>query len=151
MAAGDVRVRFAPSPTGFLHLGGARTALFNWLFAQSKGGTFILRIEAIDQERSTEASVQTILGGLKWLEITWEEGPFFQSRSVDAHRALARRLLQEGTAYHCFCTTAQLEERRAAAGGDGAAWKYDRRCLRAYFQRSEEHTSELPSLTHLVC
>src|SRR6266705_6122460 len=125
-----VRVRFAPSPTGFLHVGGARTALFNWLFARKSGGTFILRIEDTDQERSTEASVATILDGLEWLRIGWDEGPFFQSRNLEAHRALALRFLQEKSAYHCFCTTAELEARRAAAEKDGVAWKYDRLCLR---------------------
>src|SRR6059036_2971688 len=120
------RVRFAPSPTGYLHVGGARTALFNWLFARRHGGTFILRIEDTDQERSTEETVRTILEGLNWLGIPWDEGPYFQSRNVEAHRALARRLLQENSAYHCFCTTADLEARRAAAEKDGLAWKYDR-------------------------
>ena len=84
-----VRVRFAPSPTGFLHVGGARTALFNWLFAKRHGGTFILRIEDTDTERSTDESVRTILEGLEWLRIAWDEGPHFQSRSVEAHRRLA--------------------------------------------------------------
>ena len=125
-----VRVRFAPSPTGFLHVGGARTALFNWLFARGSGGTFILRIEDTDLERSTEASVRTILDGLEWLGIAWDEGPYYQSRFVEAHRALARRLLEEGRAYPCFCTPAELEERRAASEKEGVAWKYDRRCLR---------------------
>jgi glutamyl-tRNA synthetase len=125
-----VRVRFAPSPTGFLHVGGARTALFNWLLARQSRGTFILRIEDTDQERSTEASVRTILDGLGWLGIDWDEGPFFQSRNVEAHRALALRFLEEKTAYRCFCTTAELETRKAAAEADGIAWKYDRLCLR---------------------
>src|SRR5262245_48308249 len=125
-----VRVRFAPSPTGFLHVGGARTALFNWLFVRREGGTFILRIEDTDQERSTEESVRTILDGLEWLGITWDEGPLFQSRSIEEHRALALRLLAEGKAYRCFCTTAELEARRTAAEQGGVAWKYDRLCLR---------------------
>jgi glutamyl-tRNA synthetase len=124
-----VRVRFAPSPTGFLHVGGARTALFNWLFARSSGGTFILRIEDTDQERSTEESVRTILEGLNWLGITWDEGPFFQSRDVEAHRALALRFLEAKKAYRCFCPAAELDARRAAAG-TSVAWKYDRLCLR---------------------
>ncbi len=125
-----VRVRFAPSPTGFLHVGGARTALFNWLFARQSQGTFILRIEDTDQERSTDASVKTILDGLDWLGITWDEGPFFQSRDVEAHRLLALRFLEEQSAYRCFCTPTELEARRAAAEQDGIAWKYDRLCLR---------------------
>jgi glutamyl-tRNA synthetase len=122
------RVRFAPSPTGFLHVGGARTALFNWLFARRNGGRFILRIEDTDQERSTEASVRTILEGLEWLEIDWDEGPFFQSRGVDEHRAFASRLEAAGHAYRCFCSPQALEERRRAFGEVGV-WKYDRLCL----------------------
>ncbi len=125
-----VRVRFAPSPTGFLHVGGARTALFNWLFARHHGGVFVLRIEDTDLTRSTEESVQTILDGLAWLEITWDEGPFFQSREVEAHRAVAKRLVAEGKAYPCFCSPEDLDRKRQAAGADGAAWKYDRTCLR---------------------
>src|SRR5439155_21711282 len=108
-APAGVRVRFAPSPTGFLHVGGARTALFNWLFARASRGAFILRIEDTDRERSTEASVRTILDGLEWLGIGWDEGPFFQSRNLEAHRALALRFLEEKNAYHCFCTAAEPE------------------------------------------
>ena len=124
-----VRVRFAPSPTGFLHVGGARTALFNWLFARRQGGVFILRIEDTDTERSTEESVRTILEGLGWLSITWDEGPFFQSRALETHRALALRLLEQGKAYRCFCAPADLDARRKAAEAAGAPWKYDRACL----------------------
>ena len=127
--AGVVRVRFAPSPTGFLHVGGARTALFNWLFARRHDGAFILRIEDTDLERSTEESVRTILEGLSWLGITWDEGPQFQSGSVEEHRALALRLLGEGKAYRCFCTAEELDARRSKAAAGGAAWKYDRSCL----------------------
>jgi glutamyl-tRNA synthetase len=111
-------------------VGGARTALFNWLFARRQGGTFVLRIEDTDLERSTEASVRTIFEGLGWLGITWDEGPFFQSRGVEAHRDLARRLLREGKAYHCFCAAEELDRKRAAAERQGTAWKYDRTCLR---------------------
>jgi glutamyl-tRNA synthetase len=125
-----VRVRFAPSPTGFLHVGGARTALFNWLFARRHGGTFILRIEDTDLARSTEESVRTILDGLGWLGIDWDEGPFFQSRNLEAHRTLAHRLLEAGKAYRCFCGAADLEAKRKAAEAEGTAWKYDRTCLR---------------------
>lgn len=127
--SGGVRVRFAPSPTGFLHVGGARTALFNWLFVRRQGGTFILRIEDTDTERSTEASVRTILEGLDWLQITWDEGPFFQSRNLEAHRALALRFLEQGKAYRCFCAAADLDAKRKAAEAAGVAWKYDRACL----------------------
>jgi glutamyl-tRNA synthetase len=124
-----VRVRFAPSPTGFLHVGGARTALFNWLFARRQGGTFVLRIEDTDTERSTEESVRTILEGLGWLSITWDEGPFFQSRNLETHRALALRLLEQGKGYFCFCAPADLDARRKAAEAAGLPWKYDRACL----------------------
>lgn len=125
-----VRVRFAPSPTGYLHVGGARTALFNWLFARRHGGTMILRIEDTDLERSTEASTRTILEGLEWLGITWDEGPFYQSREGAAHRALARRFLEAGKAYQCFCPAEELDRKRREAEAGGAAWKYDRTCLR---------------------
>jgi glutamyl-tRNA synthetase len=126
---GGVRVRFAPSPTGFLHVGGARTALFNWLFARRHAGAFILRIEDTDTERSTEESVRTILEGLAWLSIGWDEGPFFQSRNLETHRALALRLLEQGKGYLCFCSPADLDARRKAAEAAGLPWKYDRACL----------------------
>ncbi len=124
-----VRVRFAPSPTGFLHVGGGRTALFNWLFARRHGGTFVLRIEDTDAQRSTEESVRTILEGLAWLEITWDEGPHFQARGLLRHQALARRLLDEGKAYRCFCGTEEIDRRRQAVEKAGGTWKYDRACL----------------------
>ena len=112
-----VRVRFAPSPTGYLHVGGARTALFNWLYARKTGGTFILRIEDTDKERSTEAHTQVILDGMRWLGLTWDEGPFFQGEYAARHRADAERLLAEGKAYRCFCTAADLDAQRKAAAG----------------------------------
>src|SRR6187549_3852073 len=111
------RVRFAPSPTGYLHVGGARTALFNWLFAKKTGGAFILRIEDTDAERSTEAHTQVILDGLAWLGLTWDEGPVFQGAEVERHRANADRLLAEGLAYRCFCTREELEAQRKSAPG----------------------------------
>jgi glutamyl-tRNA synthetase len=129
LPGGPPRVRFAPSPTGFLHVGGGRTALFNWLFARRHGGVMILRIEDTDLERSTEASVRTILEGLEWLGLAWDEGPHFQSRGLDTHRALAHRLESEGKAYPCFCPVAEIEARRRAAEKGGGAWKYDRVCL----------------------
>jgi glutamyl-tRNA synthetase len=110
-------------------VGNARTALFNWLFARQQGATFILRIEDTDLERSTDASVRTILEGLEWLGLGWDEGPFFQSRGVDGHRALAARLESEGKAYPCFCPVEEIEARRRAAEAGGGAWKYDRACL----------------------
>jgi glutamyl-tRNA synthetase len=124
------RVRFAPSPTGYLHVGGARTALFNWLYARHTRGTMVLRIEDTDRERSTESHTKVILDGLTWLGIGWDEGPFFQWEYGPRHRADAERLLAEGKAYRCFCTRAELDAQRAAAEAAGTAFRYDRRCLR---------------------
>ena len=124
------RVRFAPSPTGYLHVGGARTALFNWLFARHTGGTLVLRIEDTDRERSTESHTRVILDGLGWLGISWDEGPFFQGAYGDRHRADAERLLQEGKAYRCFCTREELDSQRARTEAGGQAFRYDGRCGR---------------------
>jgi len=124
-----IRVRFAPSPTGYLHVGGARTALFNWLLARKTDGVFVLRIEDTDKQRSTEAHTQVILQGLTWLGLDWDEGPFFQGTFAERHRDDALRLLDAGYAYRCFCTTAALDGQRAAAARAGTAFRYDRRCL----------------------
>jgi glutamyl-tRNA synthetase len=124
------RVRFAPSPTGYLHVGGARTALFNWLYARHTGGTMVLRIEDTDRERSTEGHTRVILDGLGWLGITWDEGPFFQGEYGARHRADAERLLAEGKAYRCFCTREELDAQRARAEAAGGGFRYDRRCFR---------------------
>ncbi len=122
------RVRFAPSPTGYLHVGGARTALFNWLFARHFGGTLILRIEDTDFERSSEAMVEGILEGMRWLGIDWDEGPFYQSQRLPLYQATAAKLLASGHAYPCFCTKEELEARRAEATAAGRPPMYDRRC-----------------------
>jgi glutamyl-tRNA synthetase len=122
------RVRFAPSPTGYLHVGGARTALFNWLYAQHTGGTHVLRIEDTDRERSTEEHTKVILDGLRWLGVTWDEGPFFQGEYAARHQADAERLLAEGKAYRCFCTREELDAQRAQAEAAGVGFRYDRRC-----------------------
>jgi glutamyl-tRNA synthetase len=124
MPVSSPRVRFAPSPTGYLHVGGARTALFNWLFARHCGGTFILRIEDTDFERSSEAMVEGILEGMRWLGLDWDEGPFFQSQRLPLYQATAQKLIDSGHAYYCFCTKEELEARRA----EGTAAMYDRRC-----------------------
>jgi glutamyl-tRNA synthetase len=124
------RVRFAPSPTGYLHVGGARTALFNWLYARHAGGTMVLRIEDTDRERSTEGHTRVILDGLGWLGITWDEGPFFQGEYGPRHRADAERLLAEGKAYRCFCTREELDAQRARTAVAGGGFRYDRRCYR---------------------
>ena len=133
----DLRVRFAPSPTGYLHVGGARTALFNWLYARRHGGVFVLRIEDTDTERSSADMVTGILDGLRWLGLDWDEGPivggphapYFQSERLPRYRAAAARLLDEGRAYYCFCTADRLREEREKAEARGEAWQYDRACL----------------------
>src|SRR5271165_654452 len=113
------RVRFAPSPTGYLHVGGARTALFNWLFARHFGGTLVLRIEDTDLERSTPEMVEGILDGLRWLGIDWDEGPYFQTNRMELYRAAAQRLVEAGAAYYCFCTKEEIEQRRVQAQAKG--------------------------------
>ena len=123
-----VVTRFAPSPTGYLHIGGARTALFNWLYSRNRGGKFILRIEDTDQERSTPEAVQAILEGMTWLGITWDEGPFFQMERVELYRREAERLLREGKAYRCVCTKEELDARREAMKARGEKPRYDGRC-----------------------
>ena len=122
------RVRFAPSPTGYLHVGGARTALFNWLFARHTGGTLILRIEDTDFERSSTEMVTGILEGMRWLGMDWDEGPFYQSQRLELYKATADKLMQSGHAYYCFCTKEELEQRRGAASAAGQTPRYDGRC-----------------------
>ena len=122
------RVRFAPSPTGYLHVGGARTALFNWLFARHTGGTLILRIEDTDVDRSSETMVEGILEGMSWLGLNWDEGPFFQSQRLDLYKATAARMVASGHAYPCFCTKDELEQLRQQAAAAGRPAMYDRRC-----------------------
>ncbi len=124
----DVRVRFAPSPTGYLHIGGVRTALFNWLFARHEGGTFILRIEDTDRERSTEEAIEIIQTGLKWVGLDWDEGPFRQTDRLDLYRKKAMELLDHGHAYWCICTPEELEARRKEAQAKGENLKYNGRC-----------------------
>jgi glutamyl-tRNA synthetase len=124
----SVRTRFAPSPTGYLHIGGARTALFSWLYARRHGGRFVLRIEDTDRDRSTPESIQAILDGLRWLDLAWDEGPFFQSERDAVHRSAAESLLAAGHAYRCWCTAEQLDARRQAALAAGRRPAYDRTC-----------------------
>ena len=132
------RVRFAPSPTGYLHVGGARTALFNWLYARRHGGVFVLRIEDTDVERSSAEMVEGILDGLRWLGLDWDEGPriggpygpYVQSGRLESYRAMAERLVAGSHAYYCYCTTEELKERRQAAEQAVGGWKYDRKCCR---------------------
>jgi glutamyl-tRNA synthetase len=126
--ATSVRVRFAPSPTGFLHVGGARTALFNWLWSRHTGGTFVLRIEDTDAERSTEEMIREILEGLEWLGIDWDEGPYFQSERGERHREAAGRLVEDRKAYPCFCTVAELAAERESAIARKESYVYSGRC-----------------------
>ncbi|MFZ3090370.1 MAG: glutamate--tRNA ligase [Nitrospirota bacterium] len=123
-----VRVRFAPSPTGYLHIGGVRTALFNYLFARNNKGKLILRIEDTDRSRSTEDSITAIIEGMKWLGLDWDEGPFRQTERLDIYREYAEKLLSEGKAYYCYCAPEELEQRRKEALAKGAVPKYDGRC-----------------------
>ncbi|RJO66693.1 MAG: glutamate--tRNA ligase [Myxococcales bacterium] len=131
----QVRVRFAPSPTGHLHIGSVRTALYNWLFARRYGGAFILRIEDTDRERSTEAYTEAILEAMRWMGLDWDEGPdiggphapYFQTQRFDIYRAHVERLLAEGKAYRCYATTEELEALREAAQKRGEVYQYDRR------------------------
>jgi glutamyl-tRNA synthetase len=123
-----IRVRFAPSPTGHLHLGGARTALFNYLFARHNKGTFILRIEDTDRTRSTEEYIEAIIEGMKWLGLNWDEGPYRQIDRFNIYKDYADKLLREGKAYYCYCSPEELEKRRQEALVQGRTPKYDGRC-----------------------
>lgn len=134
----EVRVRFAPSPTGHLHIGGARTALFNWLFARHHSGRFILRIEDTDTTRSTEEYIGAIIQGMKWLKLDWDEGPFRQTDRFDIYRSYAEKLLLEGKAYRCYCSAEELEQRRQEASAQGKPPKYNGRC------RDAEHHPDKP-------
>ena len=125
-----VKTRFAPSPTGDLHIGGARTALFNWLLARHERGIFILRIEDTDVARSTQESIQVILDAMAWLGMDWDEGPFYQTQRISSYQDAAEKLLREGKAYRCYCTPEELETKREAALKAGIKPKYDRACLR---------------------
>ncbi|MBI5049447.1 MAG: glutamate--tRNA ligase [Nitrospirae bacterium] len=124
----NVRVRFAPSPTGHLHIGGVRTALFNYLFARHYKGTFILRIEDTDRSRSTEEFIEAILDSMKWLGLDWDEGPFRKTDRIDIYRNYADKLIKEGKAYYCYCSPEELEARRKEAMAQGKSPRYDGRC-----------------------
>ncbi len=140
------RVRFAPSPTGYLHVGGARTALFNLLYARRHGGTFVLRIEDTDVERSSADMVTGILEGMRWLGLNWDEGPetdgphapYFQSQRLDRYRAAAQSLVDAGHAYYCYCSAERLKDERSRAEQRGEAWQYDRTCLALSADRVRE-------------
>lgn len=124
----SVRSRFAPSPTGYLHVGGARTALFSWLYARQQAGQFVLRIEDTDRERSTDASVQAIFAGMEWLGLTWDEGPFYQTQRFDRYREVIQQLLDSGHAYYCYCSRERLDTLREQQEAQGLKPRYDGRC-----------------------
>src|SRR5580692_9432289 len=123
-----VVTRFAPSPTGMLHIGGVRTALFSWLYARHHDGKFILRVEDTDRERSTDAAVQVILDGMRWLELNADEGPYFQTKRYERYRAVIAQMLQQGKAYHCYCTKEELEQMREQQLARKEKPRYDGRC-----------------------
>ena len=138
----EVRLRFAPSPTGYLHVGGARTALFNWLLARKEHGKFILRIEDTDVARSTQESVDAILEGMSWLGLDWDEGPFYQSDNFPVYREYVEKLLAAGKAYKCYCTAEELEAKREKALAAGNKPKYDGTCRRL--------TADIPGKPYVV-
>jgi glutamyl-tRNA synthetase len=126
-ASTPVRTRFAPSPTGFLHIGGARTALFSWAYAKRHGGQFILRIEDTDQERSTQAAIDAILDGMRWLDLSWDEGPFFQMERLPRYQEVANQLIAAGHAYWCYASKEELDEMREAQRARNEKPRYDGR------------------------
>ena len=132
------RVRFAPSPTGYLHVGGARTALFNWLYARGQGGTFVLRIEDTDRERSSDEMTQAILDGMAWLGLEWDEGPYHQADGFDRHSADVDRLLERELAYRCFCTPEELAAKREELKNE---YRYDRACYHVHAEESDRRAA----------
>jgi glutamyl-tRNA synthetase len=125
--ASTVRTRFAPSPTGYLHIGGARTALFSWAYARRHGGQFILRIEDTDVARSTPEAVQAILDGMSWLDLNWDEGPFYQMQRMDRYKAVIQEMLAAGSAYPCYMPPEELDALREAQRARGEKPRYDGR------------------------
>ncbi|MGB7054427.1 MAG: glutamate--tRNA ligase, partial [bacterium] len=147
----EVRVRMAPSPTGFLHVGSAHTALYNWLFARHNKGKFILRVEDTDIARSSEEMVRVILDGLKWLGIGWDEGPYYQSKRFDIYRKYVQQLLDKGMAYYCYCNPGDLEHEKKAAYKRKEDWQYDRRCLHlSEKEREEKEKNKIPKVVRFL-
>ncbi|MFL5260935.1 MAG: glutamate--tRNA ligase [Anaeromyxobacteraceae bacterium] len=147
MTTDKPRLRFAPSPTGYLHIGGARTALFNWLWARRTGGRFVLRIEDTDRDRSTQAAVDAILDAMRWLGMDWDEGPdnggpnapYFQTQRLDVYRAYAERLIREGKAFACYCTREELDAGRKQAEAAKVQFRYPGTCREKPYDRSKPH------------
>ena len=139
----SVRTRFAPSPTGYLHIGGVRTALFNWLYARHCGGTFILRIEDTDKERSTNESVQAILEGMAWMGLDYDEGPIYQSDRPERYKEVIDQLLDAGQAYRCYCTREELDQVREEQRAQGIKPRYNRHCR-------DQHNPERPDVESVI-
>jgi len=145
-----IRVRFAPSPTGYLHIGGARTALFNWLYARHYNGTFVLRIEDTDQVRSTEEAVNVILEGMKWLDLDWDEGPgkggeygpYYQMKRLHIYQEYTEKLLKDKKAYHCYCTREELAKSREKQARENKSLKYDRHCFNLSEEEKKRYEAE---------
>jgi glutamyl-tRNA synthetase len=144
----EIRLRFPPSPTGYLHIGGARTAIYNWLYARKNNGKLILRIEDTDVERSTKESIDGIIDGLNWLGITWDEGPYFQSDHIQEHIATAQTLIATGHAYKCFCAKEELDAKRQGAVSNKITYQYDRTCLN--LSPEEITRKEAQNIPHVI-
>ncbi len=147
----EVRVRMAPSPTGFFHVGSARTALYNWLFTQHNKGKFILRIEDTDVERSSEDMIKVVLEGMAWLGMGQYEGPYYQSKRMDIYKKHIEKLIKEGKTYYCYCDPQDLKKERQAAYEKKEDWKYDRRCLNlSKAERAEKEKSNTPKAVRFL-
>lgn len=141
-----IKTRFAPSPTGYLHVGGARTALYSWLFARNHGGEFVLRIEDTDLERSTPEAIEAIMDGMNWLSLEWDEGPYYQTKRFDRYNAVIDKMLEEGTAYKCYCSKERLEALREEQMAKGEKPRYDGRCRHSH----EHHADDEPCVVRFA-
>lgn len=141
-----IKTRFAPSPTGYLHVGGARTALYSWLFARNHGGEFVLRIEDTDLERSTPEAIEAIMDGMNWLSLEWDEGPYFQTKRFDRYNAVIDEMLTAGTAYKCYCSKERLEALREEQMAKGEKPRYDGRCRHGH----EHHADDEPCVVRFA-
>ncbi|EOC0587688.1 glutamate--tRNA ligase [Cronobacter sakazakii] len=141
-----IKTRFAPSPTGYLHVGGARTALYSWLFARNQGGEFVLRIEDTDLERSTPEAIEAIMDGMNWLSLEWDEGPYFQTKRFDRYNAVIDEMLAAGTAYKCYCSKERLEALREEQMAKGEKPRYDGRCRHNH----EHHADDEPCVVRFA-
>jgi glutamyl-tRNA synthetase (EC 6.1.1.17) len=141
-----IKTRFAPSPTGYLHVGGARTALYSWLFARNHGGEFVLRIEDTDLERSTPEAIEAIMDGMNWLSLEWDEGPYFQTKRFDRYNAVIDEMLVAGTAYKCYCSKERLEALREEQMANNEKPRYDGRCRHDH----SEHAADEPCVVRFA-